>query len=1124
VRVFRLLRIFKSIDLIVSPIDDAVENQVFQLISTLLALVVVCTGFVHYIGQMEHDEWSAGESGIYFHDALYFTIVTFSTVGYGDISPTSPAGRAIITFLILTFIYMIPAQMNKLGQLLDMRSKYGGSYSPKGQDFIVLACERGCSKAVSNFLKEFFHPNHGLIPIKVLVMVPDEPSLTWKNIILNYSSSDNLTYLKGNMLIPRDLERAKLDEALACIIISNMVDDDQSSSSDGGPSSSSSSSSNGGCDTIAKDNNTLLKTLSLKSFFPHLPTYVQIIEPESYPQFRELNVRQNQIVCVKQLKLQLLSQAALWKGFAPLITNLITSISISSHQTTQSWMKDYVHGMDQETYVLSIGPVFEAFTFAEVTRRLYFNYSILMFGIISKKMGVMLNPGVHYKIQHTDQAYVIATDPQDCLQVVEELEMPQMEIGRRKTSLGIPSQRGGSLSFLTDRGVLNLGLQNRKSSRHTNDGQEEEDSITTKDKRNKKSSSITPFQDDSSKNEKTEENRRKLDPKDLKTLIKSKLTFLIGETVEPSQNEASHDQSNELKMGKNLLEIVELHEYKPYDDELKNHIIIVCDGLDDLHCIVRGIRSSFLYSKPIIILCPLHPFFRQSDEESWRELEVHPFVYLIQGSPTSEYDLSRCRVQFAFSIVVSTSQPLQNEESMSVDARTISSLMAIVATMNPQCSLISEINSEELIPLVGNIHTLHSKSSSPSSSFNNNNNSSFHDHIKNINIVNKVRSFHPYSNKSEDDKKKKTANEKDDTNGSDSSSSSSEDDDMVDIFNIHSPSDKTTPPNLELSYARGDVILTNFTDVLLSQAYYDPTILPLVQSLIGATHGSLNPSSSSSMDDISSSDSDSDSEEEEKNWADYFENDEYEEAEKRWKKQRRRENKMVASEAMLYQSKLVQISIPIQFLERIENGEYERNFGCLYSFLLKEYDALCFAIYHYISSPPPSSSSSSSNSKDHFSVQSQSMTVDNQRAFVHTAPLPSTPLSISDLIFVFLKEDWPTYEKLRKDGVRIMGHPNFLEDDMSSFKTDQQEKEEEEKEEKNKKRGVGNRRRSVDERLIKRTMSKQASAKKHKLIKSKSNFSVKQQQEEDEKVVMDKRLEGLEEQIKQLTQLIQDKI
>ena len=43
-----------------------------------------------------------------FHDMLYFTIVTMTTVGYGDISPKSDEGRAIVVFTIVIILSVLP--------------------------------------------------------------------------------------------------------------------------------------------------------------------------------------------------------------------------------------------------------------------------------------------------------------------------------------------------------------------------------------------------------------------------------------------------------------------------------------------------------------------------------------------------------------------------------------------------------------------------------------------------------------------------------------------------------------------------------------------------------------------------------------------------------------------------------------------------------------------------------------------------------------------------------------------------------------------------------------------------------------------------------------------------------
>jgi hypothetical protein len=55
---------------------------------------------------------------------IYFTVVTLSTVGYGDIVPYSQEGRVCVIFLIVIVIVLIPKQTNELIRLMGMQSPY----------------------------------------------------------------------------------------------------------------------------------------------------------------------------------------------------------------------------------------------------------------------------------------------------------------------------------------------------------------------------------------------------------------------------------------------------------------------------------------------------------------------------------------------------------------------------------------------------------------------------------------------------------------------------------------------------------------------------------------------------------------------------------------------------------------------------------------------------------------------------------------------------------------------------------------------------------------------------------------------------------------------------------------
>ena len=62
------------------------------------------------------------------------------------------------------------------------------------------------------FLREFFHEDHGMKSTRVCLVVPAEPDLEWKSLLLQYSAKQRLQYLKGDLMRRYDLIRARLAE------------------------------------------------------------------------------------------------------------------------------------------------------------------------------------------------------------------------------------------------------------------------------------------------------------------------------------------------------------------------------------------------------------------------------------------------------------------------------------------------------------------------------------------------------------------------------------------------------------------------------------------------------------------------------------------------------------------------------------------------------------------------------------------------------------------------------------------------------------------------------------------------------------------------------------------------
>ena len=79
-----------------------------KLLLTVLVLFFVSAGLFY---SAEH---AANPAVGNFGDAFYYTVVTLSTVGFGDITPVTQAGRWVTVATIIAGIIVIPWQAGKI--------------------------------------------------------------------------------------------------------------------------------------------------------------------------------------------------------------------------------------------------------------------------------------------------------------------------------------------------------------------------------------------------------------------------------------------------------------------------------------------------------------------------------------------------------------------------------------------------------------------------------------------------------------------------------------------------------------------------------------------------------------------------------------------------------------------------------------------------------------------------------------------------------------------------------------------------------------------------------------------------------------------------------------------------
>jgi len=150
IRILRFQRMFKQQHTFLGKLTET-EIVVTRIILTVFTIIFVSAGLIWSV-ETRFGNQSMGT----ILDAMYFSIVTLSTVGYGDITPLTPLGKAITTVMILSGVALIPYQLTQLAKILIKRGyidandleQFGGAKGAFRIDMEEIECPH-CKKPVS---------------------------------------------------------------------------------------------------------------------------------------------------------------------------------------------------------------------------------------------------------------------------------------------------------------------------------------------------------------------------------------------------------------------------------------------------------------------------------------------------------------------------------------------------------------------------------------------------------------------------------------------------------------------------------------------------------------------------------------------------------------------------------------------------------------------------------------------------------------------------------------------------------------------------------------------------------------------------------------------------------------
>ncbi len=316
----------------------------------LMLLVISVTGMIGI---------SLFEPQLSMLDAAWWTLVTITTVGYGDIYPTSLGGRVVGVLLMLFgigFLGLLTATL--ASSFVENRRQEGKGMKPLSSTGHFVLC--GWNYKAREIIEEIKADEKAHdCPIVLVADLPEKPL-----------EDEHVQFVSG-VVSPETLVKANAQDAQVAIVLA----DEQG-------------------EVHTRDAKTILDTLTIKTTYPSLYTCVELLDQKNIAHGKR--AKADEIIVTGALSTNLLVQAALNHGVTRLINELV-SIRFGS-----------------AIYKISVPQAYVGHSFVDALTALKRGQNLILVAIESHAQEKFLaNPPIDYIIDAEDQLIVIGQERPD---------------------------------------------------------------------------------------------------------------------------------------------------------------------------------------------------------------------------------------------------------------------------------------------------------------------------------------------------------------------------------------------------------------------------------------------------------------------------------------------------------------------------------------------------------------------------------------------------------------------------------------------------------------------------------------------------------------------------------------
>uniref|UniRef100_A0AAV1UGX9 Calcium-activated potassium channel subunit alpha-1 n=1 Tax=Peronospora matthiolae TaxID=2874970 RepID=A0AAV1UGX9_9STRA len=379
-----------------------------------------------------HESLECSESTWSVMFAVYFTIVTLGTVGYGDNAPQTVPSRLLAIMFIVMGIILFSMEIDNLTGLYNLRRIGNPPYVAKPDSKHVLIIGSPSYAQLSAILQELFHADHlsDADTRRLDAVVLGERKANFVKPLIAKLKADpvytsRVTYIAGDAIHTEDLERSLARDAVAVFVFPDKL----------------------ASDAAQEDARNIMRSLATRHYVgPSVRILVMVLRAESGRHVLAAGVHPDDIICENVVKMGLIAQNTVSHGVSSMLANLGSSFSVDidkevllptavesskltgsdaeKKSSGDSWMEEYYAGAAKEMYLIHLSKEYEGLTFSEGATRIFKETlgTVLLIGVevefpkeeavfhSSFESRVLLNPGDSLLLTESIQCYCIADD------------------------------------------------------------------------------------------------------------------------------------------------------------------------------------------------------------------------------------------------------------------------------------------------------------------------------------------------------------------------------------------------------------------------------------------------------------------------------------------------------------------------------------------------------------------------------------------------------------------------------------------------------------------------------------------------------------------------------------------